>query len=194
MNLIIKPQESNSRGELLLRSFFGWLYIILPHVVVMMFVMIWFGILDFVKFWVVLFTGKIPESIYEFQKKVWQWNIRLSATMFNMRDGYPAIGPGGNNPDATVEFDNPAEVSRGLVLVRALFGYFYVMIPHGFMLGFMGIGASFVSFFAWWAVLFTGKFPESMFDFLVRYQRWSLRVNLYMAYYTDDYPPFNGQE
>jgi hypothetical protein len=194
MKLTINRQESNSRGQLLLRTFFGWLYIVIPHYFVLFFVAIWYGILDFIKFWVVLFTGKIPQSTYEFQKKVWQWEVRLIAVLLNMRDGYPAIGPKGSDPDATVEFENPESVKRGLVLVRALFGWLYVGIPHGFLLMFVQIGVGFSVFISWWAILFTGKFPEGMFNFIVRYCRWSLRVALYMTYYSDDYPPFNGKE
>ena len=194
MKLIMNRQESYSRGQLLLRTFFGWLYIAIPHVVAMLFVGIWYSILEFVKFWVVLFTGRIPESIYEFQLKYWQWQIRLNASLFNMQDGYPAFGPGGSNPDATIEFDNPESVKRGLVLVRALFGAIYVGIPHGFLLYFMAIGAAFVAFISWWVVLFTGSYPEGLYDFMIRYTRWSARVSLYLGYYTDDYPPFNGRE
>jgi len=192
MKLIINRQERNSRGQLLLRAFFGWLYIFTPHILLMLFVSIWYSLLEFVKFWVVLFTGKIPESIYDFQKKFWQWDVRLVAALFNMRDGYPAIGPGGSNEDATIEFENPENVDRGLVLVRALFGSVYVGIPHGFLLGFFGFAAGFVQFIAWWAILFTGGFPEKMFDFIMRYFRWYARVYLYLGYYSDDYPPFNG--
>jgi len=194
MKLVINRQEHNSRGQLLLRAFFGWIYILIPHVFLMVFVSLWYSILEFVKFWVVLFTGRIPESIYEFQKKFWQWDVRLMATLFNMRDGYPAIGPGGSNEDATIEFENPEKVDRGLVLVRALFGSVYVGIPHGFLLSFVGIAAAIVEFIAWWAILFTGRFPEKMFDFIVRYFRWYARVYLYLSYYSDDYPPFNGAE
>ena len=194
MKLILNHQESNSRGQLLLRTFFGWIYILIPHAFLLFFVSIWYGILDFVKFWVVLFTGHIPESTYEFQKKFWQWEIRLTATLMNMRDGYPAIGTGGSNDDATIEFENPGTVSRGLVLVRALFGSIYVGIPHGFLQSFFGIAVNIVLFLAWWAILFTGKFPESMYDFIMRYLRWSMRVSLYLSFYTDDYPPFNGKE
>jgi hypothetical protein len=194
MKITINRQESNSRGQLLLRSFFGWIYIFIPHLFVLMFVSIWYGILDFIKFWIVLFTGRIPESTYEFQKKFLQWEIRLSATMMNMRDGYPAIGTGGSDPDATIEYENPESVSRGLVLVRALFGWIYVGIPHGFLLWFFGIAVSIVQFLAWWAILFTGKYPDSMFDFIMKYLRWSMRVSLYLSYYSDEYPPFNGEE
>jgi hypothetical protein len=161
MKLTINRQESNSRGQLLLRTFFGWLYIVIPHYFVLFFVAIWYGILDFIKFWVVLFTGKIPQSTYEFQKKVWQWEVRLIAVLLNMRDGYPAIGPKGSDPDATVEFENPESVKRGLVLVRALFGWLYVGIPHGFLLMFVQIGVGFSVFISWWAILFTGKFPKA---------------------------------
>ncbi len=114
--------------------------------------------------------------------------------MMNMRDGYPAIGTNGSDPDATIEYENPESVSRGLVLVRALFGWIYVGIPHGFLLWFFGIAVSIVQFLAWWAILFTGKYPDSMFDFIMKYLRWSMRVSLYLSYYSDDYPPFNGEE
>ena len=194
MKLILNLQESNSRGQLLLRTFFGWIYILFPHAFMLFFVSIWYGILDFVKFWAVLFTGHIPESTYEFQKKFRQWEIRLTASLMNMRDDYPAIGTGGSNDEATIEFENPESVSRGLVLVRALFGWIYVGIPHGFLLGFYGMAVGIVQFLAWWAILFTGRFPESMFDFIIHYLRWSMRVSLYLSCYTDDYPPFNGAE
>lgn len=194
MKLILYLQESNSRGQLLLRTFFGWIYILFPHAFMLFFVSIWYGILDFVKFWMVLFTGHIPESTYEFQKKFLQWEIRLTASLMNMRDGYPAIGTGGSNDETTIEFENPDSVSRGLVLVRALFGWIYVGIPHGFLLGFYGMAVGIVQFLAWWAILFTGKFPESMFDFILCYLRWNMRVSLYLSCYTDDYPPFSGAE
>jgi hypothetical protein len=90
--------------------------------------------------------------------------------------------------------DYPQSLSRGVHILRTLLGYFYVMIPHGFLLAFYGIAVSFVMFIAWWIVLFTGTYPESMFRFVERYFRWSLRVGAYMAFMTDIYPPFNGNE
>ncbi|MDC7124079.1 MAG: DUF4389 domain-containing protein [Spirochaetales bacterium] len=194
MKLSINYQESNSRGELLLRSFLGWLYIVIPHTFLMCFACIWLAILNFIKFWIVIFTGHIPDSTYEFQKKMMHWQLRLNSSIFNLRDGYPAIGPGGSNSDITLEFENPEKVNRGLVIVRLLFGPIYILIPHGFCLSFVGIAASFVLFIAWWAILFTGKYPEKMFNFIVKYLRWNMRVILYMEYYTDEYPPFNGRE
>ncbi len=194
MNLTITLQERNSRGELLLRTLFGWIYIMVPHLFLLTFISIWNSILDFVKFWVVLFTGVIPQSIYEFQKKLFRWKIRLIASELNMRDGYPAIGIDANNPDATIEFENPEKVSRSLVLIRILFGTIYVGLPHWILLSIIGIAVNFVAFISWWVILFTGVFPSNMHDFLKYYIRWSIRVDLYMSYYCDNYPPFNGRE
>jgi hypothetical protein len=94
----------------------------------------------------------------------------------------------------TYKVDYPEKLSNGMVLVKALFGAFYVMIPHGFCLFFVGIAAAVVQFIAFWAILFTGKYPRGMFDFVVKYMRWSARVTAYMSFMRDEYPPFNGNE
>ena len=65
--------------------------------------------------------------------------------------------------------------------------------PHGIALFFYGIVVGVVLFIAFWAVLFTGKFPKGMFDFVVGYNRWNVRVNAYMSFLTDKYPPFSGK-
>ncbi len=194
MKLTITRQDSYSRGELLLRTLFGWLYIMIPHCVVMMFVAIWAAILGFLAFWVVLFTGKYPQSWFEFQVKVMNWSSRLYATVYNLVDGYPAIGPGGTSDKVNLEVEYPESLSRGLVLARLFFGFFYVMIPHGFCLYFRMIAHGFVSLIAWFIVLFTGEFPENMHSFLVGTIRWMTRYSLYMALMTDEYPPFSGKE
>ncbi len=90
--------------------------------------------------------------------------------------------------------DYPEQLSRGTLLLKSFFGWFYVLIPHGVALCFYGIAAMVVTFIAWWAILFTGKYPKGMFEFVAGYQRWSNRVNAYMLLMTDAYPPFSGKE
>lgn len=194
MTLRITHQDSYSRGELLLRSFLGFFYIAIPHVVVMMFIGIWSAILGLLAFWVILFTGKYPESWFEFQVKFMRWGIRLNATLYNLVDGYPAIGVNGESDKVTFEVEYPESVSRGLVILRALFGIFYVYIPHIFVLYFRTIASSFLMFLAWWVVLFTGNYPEKWHAFNVGTMRWGARIGLYMSYMTDQYPPFSGKE
>src|SRR5438132_1049601 len=83
--------------------------------------------------------------------------------------------------------------SRGQLLLRTLFGFFYIIIPHAFCLIFLSLAAYFVIFIAWWSVLITGKYPKGMHDFVVGIIRWGLRVNAYLGYLTDEYPKFSGK-
>ena len=59
---------------------------------------------------------------------------------------------------------------------------------------FYGLAGAVVTLIAWFAILFTGKYPRGMFDFVVGLFRWQMRVNAYLLLLTDAYPPFNGKE
>ncbi len=93
--------------------------------------------------------------------------------------------------DLTVEY--PEKLSRGWVVLKLLFSWLYVGIPHGIILFFYGIAVAIVYIISFFAILFTGKFPRGMFDFVVGYYRWSWRVNLYISLLRDEYPPFSNQ-
>ncbi len=67
----------------------------------------------------------------------------------------------------------------------------FMVIPQFVVLYFIGIAASVLMFLAWWAILFTGKYPRSFFDFVAGYLRWSTRVTGYYCLLTDKYPPFS---
>ena len=194
MKLTVQHQESYSRGELLLRTFFGWLYIYIPHGFVLLFVALWSVILQFVAFWVILFTGRYPQSMFEFQEGMLKWSLRLSARMYNIADGYPAFGIKSTDEHTDLVVPYPEKVNRGLVLLRLFFGIFYVYLPHGFILMFRAWFVGILIFAAWWVVLFTGKYPDFMFDWVTGQLRWQFRVSLYMMYMTDTYPPFTGDE
>lgn len=94
----------------------------------------------------------------------------------------------------TFQVEYPERLSRGLVVLKGLFGWLYVGIPHGIILIFYGIAVAVVTFIAWWAILFTAKYPRGMFDFVVGYVRWSNNVNVYLNFMRDEYPPFSGSE
>lgn len=93
----------------------------------------------------------------------------------------------------TFSVDYPEKLSRGWLLLKVFLGWIYVGIPHGIVLWFYGIAAAVVTFIAFWAILFTGRFPRGMFDFLVGYMRWSARVEAYLSLLRDEYPPFSGK-
>ena len=194
MKLSIQHQESYSRGELLLRALFGWLYIFIPHMFILMFVSLWGMVLQFVAFWVILFTGRYPESMFEFQVGLLKWDLRLSARLYNVSDGYPAFGIKSTDEYTDMEIPYPEKVSRGLTLLRFLFGLFFVALPHGFILMFRAWFVGILTFLAWWIVLFTGKYPDFIFDWVIGQLRWQYRVSIYLMYMTDTYPPFTGDE
>ena len=193
MNLSISRQESFSRGELLLRTFFGWLYILIPHMFMLALFGIWSALLSFLAFWVILFTGRYPQNWFDYQVAFRTWNMRLSASLFNLIDGYPAIGLRGTSDSVVLAVPYSEDANRVTVLVRALFGMFYVLLPHSFLLLFRTIASYFIMAIAWWVVLFTGSYPESWHDFNVGTLRWQLRIDLYMSFLSDEYPRFSGR-
>ena len=65
-----------------------------------------------------------------------------------------------------------------------------LVIPHFVVLYFLAIVASIVHFIAFFAILFTKRYPASLFNFMVGFQRWTYRVQIYYMLMTDDYPPF----
>ncbi|NOT52398.1 MAG: DUF4389 domain-containing protein [Chitinophagaceae bacterium] len=188
----VQYQQEYSRGELLLRTFFGWLYMGLPHGLLLLFLGIALWFMTIATFFIVLFTGVTPKWYYEWVIKMQRWGLRVNARISNLCDGYPAFGM--NATDDKTSFDLPFwQISRGQLSLRALLGFFYVIIPHGFVLWFRCIGTFVLSFLAFFAVLFTGKYPENWHRFNAGTMRWGARVNLYLSWLYRDYPPFAGR-
>lgn len=123
-----------------------------------------------------------------------KWVLRLQARIMNLADGYPAFGVKGTDENTNFELPYPENLSRGMVLVKAFFGWIYCALPHVFIWYFRLIASMFLNFLGWWSVLFTGKYPASWHTFNVGTVRWMTRVNLYLGYMTDTYPPFSGKE
>ncbi len=189
----IVHQDKYSRGELLLRTLFGQIYIMIPHGFLLFFMSIGSVVLGFIAWWAVLFTGKYPRSFFDYQVNLLKWNTRVSARILHLSDGYPAFGMEGTDDKTTVHVAYPEKLNQGLLILRLFFQGIYVYIPHGFCLFFRVIAMLFVVFIAWWAVLFTGQYPKGMHEFVVGTLRWSTRVNLYASFMTDKYPPFSGK-
>ncbi|MBA3900876.1 MAG: DUF4389 domain-containing protein [Bacteroidetes bacterium] len=117
MKLTITLQENYSRGELLLRTFFGFIYMTLPHLFLMFFFGLWSAIVSFIAFWVILFTGRYPESFFEFQVNLLRWSVRLDARRNNLTDGYPSFSTSGTDDKTSLEVPYPDRLSRGRLLL-----------------------------------------------------------------------------
>jgi hypothetical protein len=110
----------------------------------------------------------------------------------------PGYGPGANQYGAPqqgggypvrVQFDYPQKLSRGLIFIKWL-----LVIPHFIALFVLGIVAYFVTTIAWFAILFTGKYPRGMWNFTGGLLRWQTRVSSYLYLMHDAYPPFSLDE
>ena len=138
-----------------------------------------------------LFTGHLPDSLERFATGYLRYQWRVTAYLYGLTTVYPSFSlPSGDADPGTdaaiIVFRRDERLSR----VRVFFRYFMVL-PHLIVLYFVGIAASAVSLIAWFAVLFTGRWPTGMREFYVGYHRWALRVNAFYYLITDVYPPFS---
>jgi hypothetical protein len=86
-----------------------------------------------------------------------------------------------------LQFDvaHAARQKRWLLFLRTILAF-----PHSIILWFLTFGLSIVSFIAWWAILFTGRYPEGLWNFSMSVMRWNARVQVYVMSLRDEYPPF----
>jgi len=199
-----------------------WLWLVkwvltIPHYLVLVFLWIAFVVVSVAAFFAILFTGRYPRPIFEFNVGVmrWTWRVNYYAYSALGTDQYPPFTLA-EVPDfpAQLHVPYPEHLSRGLVLVK----WWLLALPHLLIVGILAGGG------AWFAVnsdtdnyswtgggligllvliaaivlLFTGNYPKQLFAFVMGMNRWVYRVVVYAALMTDTYPPFRldqgGQE
>ena len=175
-----------------------WLWLVkwflaIPHYVVIFFLWIAFVVLTVVAFFAILFTGKYPKGIFDFNVGVLRWTWRVGFYGFSAlgTDKYPPFSLKAQDYPATLDVEYPEQLSRGLVLVKWLLAiphFIVVGIFHGGMQG--GGLNSWVVLFAAIALLFTGRYPVSLFDLVMGFNRWAFRVTVYASLMRDEYLPF----
>jgi hypothetical protein len=89
----------------------------------------------------------------------------------------------------TLKVEFPERLSRLTTFFRL-----FMLIPQIVVLYFINIAGDIIVFISWWAILFTGRYPKGLFDFVVWWFRWSTRFAGYAYLLTDKYPPFSGSE
>ncbi len=134
-----------------------------------------------------LFRQKYPRWWYDWNLQLSRFSNRIAVYFALMNDRYPSTD---DEQSVHLEFPYPDaehDLNRGLPLVKWL-----LAIPHYFVLFFLTIAAFFAAIMAWFAVLFTGRYPRPLFEFIEGVLRWHNRVGAYaLLLITDRYPPFS---
>ena len=143
------------------------------------------SILAIVSWFTIVLNGRHVDGIREFTKFVLAWRARSMAYLMLLIDPYPPFG-GGDYP-VTVRFEDPKgprdRLTVGLRLLLA--------IPHFIALFFLMCAWWIASIIAWFAILFTGRYPEGVVPLAVATLRWAMRVDGYLMLLVDEYPPFS---
>jgi len=134
----------------------------------------------------ILFRQRYPRWWFDFARELTRFGTRIGAYVALLTDNYPSTV---EEQAVHLELDYPdvePDLNRWLPLVKWL-----LAIPHYIVLFFLSIGAVFAIIIAWFAILFTGRYPRGLFDYVVGVGRWWLRVEAYaFLLLTDRYPPF----
>ena len=185
-------------------------FLLIPHYVVLFFLWIAFGVTTVVAGFAILFTGRYPRSLFEFNVGVlrWTWRVHFYGYGANGTDAYPpfTLSEVADHP-ARIDVAYPERLSRGLVLVK----WWLLAIPHylivgvftgGALLGWRAWGArgewtwggggliGLLVLFAAVVRLFGRRYPQGIYDFVIGMNRWAFRVLAYAALMRDEYPPF----
>ena len=145
------------------------------------------GLLFFGPLLMILFRQKYPRWWFDWNLELQRFTNRVGIYLALMDDRYPATDQQQAVHLDYVYPDAPRDLNRWLPLVK-----WFLAIPHYIVLFFLWIAAIVVVIIAWFAILFTGRYPRGMFDFVQGVIRWGVRVVAYaFLLVTDRYPPFS---
>jgi hypothetical protein len=188
---------------------FKWILAI-PHFIVLGLLWTAFMILTVVAGFAILFTGRYPRSIFDFNVGVMRWTWRVAYYSFGAlgTDQYPPFTLADADYPAKFDVAYPEQLSRGLVLIK----WWLLAIPHYLIVGLLTsglvwyttdlgnsgdavlqIGGGVIGILVLVAgivLLFSGRYPQGLFDLVIGLNRWVFRVGAYAALMRDEYPPF----
>jgi hypothetical protein len=144
------------------------------------------GLLFFGPLLMIVFREKYPRWWFDWNRELLRFSTRVGAYLALMNDRYPSTD---DHQSVRLDFDYPdvpRDLNRWLPLVK-----WFLAIPHYVVLAFLYLGAIVVIVISWFAILFTGRYPRGLFEYVEGVIRWQVRVAGYaFLLVTDRYPPF----
>ena len=200
----LQPYPVSLKGELT-EPLSRWLWLVkwfllIPHFVVLIFLWLAFVVAWVMALFAILFKGKYPRSLFDFNVGVlrWTWRVGFYGYLALGTDRYPPFTLKVGDYPADLEVAYPEKLSQGLALIK----WWLLAIPHYIVVSLFqgGVGPryggliSILVIFAGVVLLFRGKYHTDIFDFVMGMNRWSYRIAGYSALMTDRYPPFRLDE
>lgn len=139
----------------------------------------------FIGWFAILFTGRYPAGLRDLVALYLRWRVRVVAYTTLLRDEYPPFGDAPYPASLEMQLpDGPRD--RLTVAFRPI-----LVIPQLLAIWVLGVVWAFTTIFAWFAILFTGRYPTSLYNFAIGVFRWNTRVEAYLLLFHDEYPPFS---
>jgi len=190
------PYPVNLKGELeeplsqLLWSVKAFLLV--PHFVVLLFLFLGFALAWAISLFAILFTGRYPRRLFDFNLGVlrWTWRVWFYGNGALATDQYPPFTLKAVDYPADLDVAYPEKLSRGLVLIK----WWLLALPQYMVVCILGYLIFMITGFAQLAVFLTERYPRDKFDSVLDMNRWVYRVAAYAALMTDRYPPFRSGE
>ncbi len=175
-------------------------FLLIPHFVVLGFLWVGFACSWGISLVAILFTGRYPKGLFEYNVGVlrWTWRVGFYGYQALGTDAYPPFTLRAGGYPADLDIPYPAKLSRRLALVK----WWLLAIPHYLIVGVFlgGIGMHWgglvllLTVFAGIMLLFTSRYPKDIFPIIIGADRWAFRVLAYVSLMTDRYPPFRLED
>jgi len=146
------------------------------------------GLVTFISWFAILFTKRYPKGLFDLVVSFNRWSANVYAYIALLRDEYPPFSTDPGRYAVVYDVAYPETLNRWLIFVKWL-----LVVPHQIVLGVLGLLAGVFGMIAWFAILFTGRFPRGLFDYIAGLLRWYLRVSAYSGLLTDKFPPYSGR-
>jgi hypothetical protein len=191
--LTVQRSESYDQLTYVLRfiGFYGFFYII--HFLLGIGYRIAAGFVMMLNLVLAFITGKSQKGLTDYIERYLRYDARLNLTFMGLVDDIPNVDVSKDDPESGVQASVPAdELSKADCILRLTPITMLLLTPHFIILGFYSMAAGFCWFFGLIVVIFTGSWNDAMFNLIVGFYRWKLRVEAYLMGLSTQYPPFSA--